>query len=273
MPLTLKVSIDYVADNDYYRGMTEYSEPELVIPALKFMRDNPSGVTTTQLINHLIDTLQPSGHDMEILEGRNDTYFSQKVRNLKSHNTFERHNWAEYKQIDNTGVWEITPEGLEHLEGIELVVDDSQPEDIVSSLSNQGFSSSTIEKESAKDYSGLIIEEGSIDKRTTTQRNRSSKLREIALSEFKKQHNGQLFCVVCGFNFHNTYGEIGKDFIEIHHLEPMHLMDIEGEQTTLEEAIKKVATVCPNCHRMIHRVKEKMLSVEEVKSLLGKSTS
>lgn len=95
--------------------MTEYSEPELVIPALKFMRDNPSGVTTTQLINHLIDMLQPSGHDMETLNGRSDTYFSQKVRNLKSHNTLVRHNWAKYRKIDNVGVWEITPEGLEHL--------------------------------------------------------------------------------------------------------------------------------------------------------------
>lgn len=253
--------------------MTEYSESELVIPGLKCMRDNPGGVTTTQLINHLIDTLQPSGHDMEILAGRNDTYFSQKVRNLKSHNTFRRRDLAEYDSIGRQGFWRIRPNGLSLLDNIELIVDDSQPEDIVSSLSNQGFSSNTIEKESDKDYSGLIIEEGSIDKRTTTQRNRSNKLRGIAISEFKKQHNGELLCVVCGFNFHSTYGEIGKDFIEIHHLEPMHLMDIEGEQTTLEEAIKKIVTVCPNCHRMIHRVKEKMLSVAEVQSLLGKSTS
>lgn len=250
--------------------MSEYSEPELVIPALKFMRDNPAGVTTTQLINHLIGVLKPSGHDMEILAGRRDTYFSQKVRNLKSHDTFTRRKLSDYQSLGKQGIWRITQNGLNHLQGIELVVDDSQPEDIVTSLSNQGFNQKTIEKEAEKDYTGLIIEEGSLDKRTTTQRNRSSKLREVAISEFKKQHNGQLYCVVCGFNFFEAYGELGKDFIEIHHAEPMHLMEIEGEKSTLVEALKKVFTVCPNCHRMIHRA-QTMLSINELKSLLAKN--
>lgn len=232
------------------------------------MRDNPTGVTTSQLINHLIDVLKPSGHDMEILAGRRDTYFSQKVRNLKSHDTFKRKKLAEYQSLGKQGLWKITQNGLDYLQGIELIVDDSQPEDIVTSLSNQGFTSKTIEKEAEKDYAGLIIEEGSLDKRTTTQRNRSSKLREVAIHEFKKQHNGQLYCVVCGFNFSEVYGELGKDFIEIHHAEPMHLMEIEGEKSTLAEALKKVFTVCPNCHRMIHRAKT-MLSIDELKNLLA----
>jgi predicted HNH restriction endonuclease len=231
------------------------------------MKDNPKGVTTSQLIKHLIDVMHPSGHDMEIISGRHDTYFSQKVRNLKSHNTFTKKNLAEYKSIGKQGLWKITRDGINYLEGIEIVVDDSQPEDIVTSLSNQGFNSKTIEKEAEKNYSGLIIEEGSLDKRTTAQRNRSSKLREIAISEFKKQHEGQLYCVACGFNFLKTYGELGKDFIEIHHGEPMHLMDIEGEKITIAEALKKIFTVCPNCHRMIHRGSA-MLSIDELKTML-----
>ena len=28
-------------------------------------------------------------------------------------------------------------------------------------------------------------------------------------------------CEVCGFNFQSRYGELGKDFIEIHHLVPI----------------------------------------------------
>lgn len=209
---------------------------------------------------------------MEIISGRNDTYFSQKVRNLKSHDTFTKKHLAQYQSLGRQGLWTITSEGLTYLEGIEIVVEDSQPEDIVSSLSNQGFSSNTIAKEAEKDYSGLIIEEGSLDKRTTTQRNRSNKLREIAISEFKKQHGGQLYCIVCGFNFFESYGELGKDFIEIHHAEPMHLMDIEGEKITLGEALKKIFTVCPNCHRMIHRGSA-MLSIDEVKALLAKNNA
>ena len=75
--------------------MTEYSEPELVIPALKFMREHKDGVTTSQLIAHLISELQPSGHDIGILPNRSDTYFSQKVRNLKSHEIFVKKHYYE----------------------------------------------------------------------------------------------------------------------------------------------------------------------------------
>ncbi len=76
--------------------MSEYSEPELIVPALQFMKDNPGGVTTTQLIDHLMDVLKPNGYDMEILNNRSDTHFSQKVRNLKSHNSLTRKNLVEY---------------------------------------------------------------------------------------------------------------------------------------------------------------------------------
>ncbi len=195
-----------------------YTESDLIAPALRFMKQNPNGVTTSDLIKHLIDVLKPSGHDKEIIPGRKDSYFSQKVRNLKSHNTLEKHNWAEYEKVGKNGIWRLTPAGTQHLDEIEMAFDDTQPEDILSSLSNQGFSRKIIQKEAKKDYSGLIIEEGSIDNRTTTQRNRSNKLREIAISEFKRKNNGRLFCIVCGFDFYETYGKIGKDFIEIHHL-------------------------------------------------------
>ncbi len=48
-------------------------------------------------------------------------------------------------------------------------------------------------------------------------------------------------------------------------------MDIEGAKITVDKALRKIATVCPNCHRMIHRTKEGMLSIEDVKALLGMS--
>jgi predicted HNH restriction endonuclease len=241
-----------------------YTESDLIIPALQFMQQNPKGVTTSQLITHLIDILKPSGHDMEIISGRNDTYFSQKVRNLKSHDSLTRKNLAKYHKEGETGVWEITPQGVQYLA-------DTEPDGIVYSLDKQGFKPKEIEREAKRSFSEIIIEEGQLDNRTTIQRNRSSKLREIAITEFKKANNGKLFCVVCGFDFFETYGELGKDFIEIHHTEPMHLMDIEGEKTTVEEALKKVATVCPNCHRMIHREKGKMLSIKEIKALIKRA--
>ena len=76
--------------------MTKHSEPELVIPALQFIRNNPTGVTTTDMIAHLIATLHPSGEDMDLLQGRNDPKITQIVRNLKSHDTLTKHGWVNY---------------------------------------------------------------------------------------------------------------------------------------------------------------------------------
>lgn len=60
-------------------------ERDLVIPALRAARDNGGEITTTKLIDVLTEEFEPSGVDAEVLDGRNDTYFSQKVRNLVSH--------------------------------------------------------------------------------------------------------------------------------------------------------------------------------------------
>lgn len=97
--------------------MAEYSEPELVIPALEFIRDNP-GTTTTEIIDHLTNILRPSGHDAEINPIRGDTYFSQKVRNLKSHYTLEKHNWVRYQRVRGNGIWHITSRGRQYLQSV-----------------------------------------------------------------------------------------------------------------------------------------------------------
>jgi hypothetical protein len=270
--------------------VTDYSEHEFVIPSLQFMRLHPSGITTTQLIEHLTSVFQPTDHDADIINGRNDSYFSQKVRNLKSHNTFEKDNLATY----SNGIWTITLQGRQYVASAIIpptqpkpqvsspppspiatplppppLTDATPPEDLNESMDNQGFAKEKVKKEKDENYEGLIIEEGSLDKRTIIQRERSGKLREIAISEFKKGHGGKLFCAACGFDFHETYGETGKGLIEIHHTEPMHLKDIQGETQTIEEALTKVVTVCPNCHRIIHHTKGTMLTIEAVKSLIS----
>lgn len=62
-----------------------YSEEKLIIPALFELYFNPDGMTTSMLIRALTENLKPEGTDAEILFGRNDSRFSQKVRNLISH--------------------------------------------------------------------------------------------------------------------------------------------------------------------------------------------
>jgi 5-methylcytosine-specific restriction protein A len=74
-----------------------------------------------------------------------------------------------------------------------------------------------------------------------------------------------LSCVVCGFDFERTYGELGSGFIHVHHLRP--LAEI-GQEYTLDP-IADLRPVCPNCHAMLHRG-DVVLSVEELRNRLTK---
>ena len=56
-------------------------------------------------------------------------------------------------------------------------------------------------------------------------------------------------CIVCGFNFENSYGARGKDFIHVHHLKA--ISDI-GEKYIIDPE-SDLKPVCPNCHAMLHR--------------------
>ncbi|MED4046764.1 HNH endonuclease, partial [Priestia aryabhattai] len=69
-----------------------------------------------------------------------------------------------------------------------------------------------------------------------------------------------------GFNFEEVYGERGRDFIEIHHIKPL---------SSLKEAVAinpktDLVPLCANCHRMIHRRKNEVLTVEQLKALTKK---
>ena len=57
-------------------------------------------------------------------------------------------------------------------------------------------------------------------------------------------------CLACGFNFEKTYGALGADFIEAHHLTP--LSELQGDIVHLDPK-KDFRVLCSNCHRMIHR--------------------
>ena len=83
------------------RNTEGISEVDLVIPALRLAAQRADGkISTSELIEELTEIFQPAGKDAEIITGRKDTYFSQKVRNLISHkegaNSFIANGYAEY---------------------------------------------------------------------------------------------------------------------------------------------------------------------------------
>ncbi|MEW9674281.1 HNH endonuclease [Ammoniphilus sp. 3BR4] len=73
-----------------------------------------------------------------------------------------------------------------------------------------------------------------------------------------------LNCVVCSFNFEEVYGERGKDFIEVHHVKP--LSSLAGEEEI--DPKSDLVPLCANCHRMVHRRYDEVLSVHELKQIV-----
>lgn len=71
-------------------------------------------------------------------------------------------------------------------------------------------------------------------------------------------------CCLCKFSFEDTYGELGKDFIHVHHLKP--ISESEGEHIVCPET--DLRPVCPNCHAMIHR-NGKNRPIDEIKALIS----
>jgi hypothetical protein len=91
------------------------TERELIAPALKLLATHNS-LTTSDLIDKLRIPLKPSGDDLKILKNRIDDSFSQKVRNLKSHNSFtgEKNEFVIYSD----GVYTITEKGKIHIKNV-----------------------------------------------------------------------------------------------------------------------------------------------------------
>lgn len=92
----------------------------------------------------------------------------------------------------------------------------------------------------------------------TTRYERSAKNRNAAI----KIHG--TVCQGCGFDFEKTYGEIGKGYIEVHHTQPLYK---EDDVVNINPATDLIC-VCANCHRIIHRRKNSVLSIKELQELL-----
>ncbi|WP_300434931.1 hypothetical protein [uncultured Mameliella sp.] len=93
------------------------SESDVRDAAIRELAASPTGsLTTSELIESLTMTMEPTGQDAEILDGRGDTYFSQKVRNLVSHRNqstgLQARGLAEYDA--NNESWTITNAGRKY---------------------------------------------------------------------------------------------------------------------------------------------------------------
>ncbi|MCU6734926.1 HNH endonuclease [Diplocloster agilis] len=73
-------------------------------------------------------------------------------------------------------------------------------------------------------------------------------------------------CSVCGFDFKAVYGALGENYIEVHHKNPLYNQDEEVEINPETD----LAPVCSNCHRMLHRRKDRIITIEELQKIINK---
>jgi len=92
--------------------------------------------------------------------------------------------------------------------------------------------------------------------------------KEVKLTRYERDKNARSECIkyygyacsICSFDFEKHYGQIGKNFIHVHHLTEIASI---GKKHQIDP-IKDLRPVCPNCHAMIHSRKP-ALSIEELK--------
>lgn len=87
------------------------------------------------------------------------------------------------------------------------------------------------------------LTEGRLRQVSLTKHERNPRLRQLCLKKYGYT------CQVCGMDFESTYGEIGRNFIEVHHIDPIANTD---EEHALDPETGLIP-LCSNCHSMIHR--------------------
>ena len=96
---------------------------------------------------------------------------------------------------------------------------------------------------------------------------------EISINAYERNPKARMKCIehfgyecqVCGFDFENNYGQLGKDYIHVHHIIPLSEIKENYEVNPITDLIP----VCPNCHAIIHRTRP-ALSIDTLKEHLIK---
>ena len=72
-------------------------------------------------------------------------------------------------------------------------------------------------------------------------------------------------CSVCQFDFKQYYGDVGKEYIHVHHL--ISLSELRGEYEL--NPVRDLRPVCPNCHAMLHR-RVPPFTIEELQDIVNR---
>jgi 5-methylcytosine-specific restriction protein A len=100
---------------------------------------------------------------------------------------------------------------------------------------------------------------------------REGRVTQFSVNRFERNQNAREACIfhfgyqcrICNFDFQQAYGEVGKEFIHVHHLNPV----ADHSEEYQLDPINDLIPVCPNCHAIIHR-RYPPYSIEEMKDFV-----
>ena len=255
--------LHFNSEKDYYEVLGFLSKAEELIRVYTDNNDKAgawSGQGRMSLRNVSIDSLPEALKNAfeTSVDGRISV--THYVKNLKENHNFSR-------EIDPTGsdfTKRLYKESLEKV--LETVPEEYENDfyrgyhwncEVIERIRNASkheinWDEETVQEETAGTTEG---------KRTvyyTTKYERSSKNREAAI----RIHGTK--CMICEFDFGQKYGELGKGYIEVHHIKPLATL----EQEVVINPETDLICVCANCHRMLHRFKNYIVTVEELKYIV-----
>lgn len=250
--------------------MQRIYEKDLYLPVLFLVNANNGLLTTSDLKGLLRHYLKPQGENLTILAGRGDDRFSQIVRNVTgAQRSFVKNGYIQRDKDPNSKLF-ITDKGqcflYENINFINYLFKNNFAYSDVSDAFSKAWDSSQNAHEISFIDETIAVYEGQVQQATTLTYQRSSWFRKKALEHHTI--GGSIQCQVCSFDFFKGYGEIGKGFIEIHHIKPIYAYTDADLKQNITQALVNVAPVCANCHRIIHRNKQVPLSIPDLKSLI-----
>lgn len=121
-----------------------------------------------------------------------------------------------------------------------------------------------IEQVRKKEYiADVIFPQEIMEDRSYLERDeRERKMEEDPKIRLQVLKNHGLNCDICGFNYENTYGELGKGLIQIHCMQ--HGDGTKGNCEKEEDFIP----ICENCHILVHKLEGTGITLRELRDLV-----
>jgi 5-methylcytosine-specific restriction protein A len=103
----------------------------------------------------------------------------------------------------------------------------------------------------------IDFKEGSVRRVSINRYERNKGARDACLRKYGWH------CKVCEILLEHVYGEIGRNFIHVHHVKPIAMRQREYKF----DPLKDLVPVCPNCHEMLH-MRQPPFSIYELRQRL-----